>query len=328
MLPSPGPTFRLAIISDIHHAGPAERARQHRALAPIQSPGLRWLTRQYRHWLWLRDPGAHNHLLDRFLDANAAADFVVANGDFSCDSAYIGVADDAAFESASLCLGKLRATLDTRFAATMGDHEIGKKMLAADAGGLRLASFHRAVKELAIEPFWQRTFGHYVFIGIASSLAALPVYAAEALPAELPAWRELRDRHLEEVRRAFGSLRPEQRVILFCHDPTALPFLWQEERVREKLRQVERTVIGHLHSPLLLKQSLLLAGLPTIRFLGHTPRRLSAALRQARLWRPFNILLCPSPPGIQLFKDGGYYTADLDLEGRRPAAFQFHPLKW
>jgi 3',5'-cyclic AMP phosphodiesterase CpdA len=328
MSPSPSPAFRLAIISDIHYAGPAEQARLHRALDPIQSRGLRWLTRQYRHWLWLRDPGAHNHLLDRFIEANATADFVVANGDFSCDSAYIGVADDAAFESASLGLGKLRGTLGLRFAATMGDHEIGKTMLAADAGGLRLTSFHRAAKELGIEPFWKRSFGHYVLIGITSSLVALPVYEAETLSAELPVWRELRERHLEEIRRAFAALRPEQRVLLFCHDPTALPFLWQEARVRAKLSQVERTIIGHLHSPLLLKQSLILAGLPTIKFLGHTPRRLSAALRQARLWRPFHLLLCPSPPGIQLFKDGGYYTADLDLEAQRPAAFQFHPLKW
>jgi len=328
MSPSSSGPFRLAVISDIHHAGPAEQARLPRALDPIQSAGLRWLTRQYRHWLWLRDPGAHNHLLDRFLEANAGADFVVANGDFSCDSAYIGVMDEAAFESASLCLGKLRGALGTRFAATMGDHEIGKTMLAAKTGGLRLASYQRAATELAIEPFWQKTFGPYVFLGIASSLVAMPVYEAEALTAELPAWRELREGHLEQIRRAFSDLRPDQRVILFCHDPTALPFLGQEKRVREKMLQIERTLIGHLHSPLVLRQSLLLAGLPTIRFLGHTPRRLSAALGRARQWRSFNILLCPSPPGIQLFKDGGYYTADLDLEGRRPAVFQFHPLKW
>ncbi len=325
---SHSPTFRLAVISDVHYAGPAEQARLPRALEPIKSGALRWLTRQYRYWIWLRDPGAHNHLLERFIEASSLADFIVANGDFSCDSAYIGVADEACFESASLCLAKLRARRSNDFAATLGDHEIGKMMLAAKAGGLRLASFHRAVHELQIEPFWRRTFGQYVLLGIASSLAAFPVYEAEALSAEVPAWYELRARQLEEIRRAFDALLPNQRVMLFCHDPTALPFLWQEKSVREKLPQVERTIIGHLHSTLLLKQSLMLAGLPTIQFLGHTPRRLSAALRQARLWRPFKILLCPSPCGIQLLKDGGYYTVDLDLQAQRPALFQFHPLKW
>ena len=78
----------------------------------------------------------------------------------------------------------------------------------------------------------------------------------------------------------------------------------------------------------MLWQSRLLAGLPVINFLGHTPRRLSSALREARHWKPFKILLCPSPPGMQLFKDGGYYVADLDPEASRPARFTFRPLTW
>jgi len=116
-------------------------------------------------------------------------------------------------------------------------------------------------------------------------------------------------------------------VILFCHDPSALPFLWREPDVRAKLHQVDRTVIGHLHSKLILSKSSVLAGMPTIPFLGHTTRRLSLALSEARLWKPFNVLLCPSLAGIELLKDGGYYTAELELSGRQAARFQFHPLK-
>ena len=98
--------------------------------------------------------------------------------------------------------------------------------------------------------------------------------------------------------------------------------------MREKLSQIERTIIGHLHSNLILFKSRVLCGMPVINFLGHTPRRLSSALRQARGWRPFNVLLCPALPGIQLFKDAGYYTIELDPEARAPAKFQRHRLNW
>jgi hypothetical protein len=54
---------------------------------------------------------------------------------------------------------------------------------------------------------------------------------------------------------------------------------------------------------------------------------LSSALREARYWKPFNVLLCPSLSGIELLKDGGFYTVELDLESRQPAAFQFHRLQ-
>ena len=179
---------------------------------------------------------------------------------------------------------------------------------------------------MGLEPFWTLTFGNYVLFGVVSTLLALPVFEPEMLPSERAEWESLRREHLEEIRRAFHSLKPPQRVLLFCHDPTALPFLWREEAVREKLPQVERTIIGHLHSPLIYLKSRLLAGMPVIGFLGHTPRRLSSALRQARHWKPFNVLLCPSLSGIELLRDGGFYTAEIDPEARQPAAFRFHRL--
>jgi len=161
-----------------------------------------------------------------------------------------------------------------------------------------------------------------------STLLALALFESEALPEELPEWRRLREQHLESVRRAFDSIRDGERILLFCHDPSALPFLWREESVRARLRQVERTIVGHLHSKWVMRQARWLSGMPRITFLGHTPRRLSTALREARHWAGFKILLCPSPAGLQLFKDGGYLTASIDPSGRRPAAFEFHPFRW
>ena len=319
---------RLAIISDIHYAGPAEAARREAMFRPITNPLRRWFVKQYRRWIWLHDPFGHNHLFERFLSEVDGPDLAVANGDYSCDSAYVGVMDDAAFQSASLCLEKLRARFGSRLRVTIGDHEIGKKMLAANEGGLRLASFRRTQQHLRLEPFWQLELGRYVLIGITSTLVGLPVFESETLADELDEWRQLRAEHLERIRSAFDALRPEQRVLLFCHDPTALPFLAGHEAVRSRLGQIANVIIGHLHSPAVLKQSLRLAGIPPIRFLGHTPRRLSLALRQARSWKSFNVVLCPSPAGIQLLKDGGYLTAELDLDAARPPRFESHPLPW
>ena len=297
-------------------------------LDPIRPAALRLLVRFQRHYLWLRDPFGKNHFLDRFLDETRDADLVVANGDFACDTAYLGVSDDAAFQSARECLGQLRGQFGDRFHGTFGDHEIGKKMMGADAGGPRLASYHRAEQELGLRPFWQRTVGRHVLMGVASTLVAWSVYGREALPEEAEEWERLRAGHLAAIRAAFAALAPGQRVLLFCHDPTALPFLWREPAVREKLPRIERTILGHLHSPKLLALSRALAGLPEMGFLGHTVLRWTAALREARHWAAFRPLLCPSPSGLELFKDGGFYTAELEPDGEGPVPFRFHPLPW
>jgi len=324
-LPDP---FHVAIISDIHYGSPAETARGHAFLNRIRNPLRRWLVKQQRHWIWLREPWAHNHFLDRFIAEAAGAHLVVANGDYSCDSAYVGVMDEPAFQSAAECLRKLRAAFGGRLLTVIGDHELGKMMLGQKEGGLRLVSFSRVTSELALEPFWQTRVGNYVFLGVTSTLLALELFEPEALPEELGQWRRLREHHLEEVRRAFAAVRDSERILLFCHDPSALSFLWREEGVRSKLRQVERTIVGHLHSKWVMRQARWLSGMPRITFLGHTPRRLSTALREARHWADFKILLCPSPAGLQLFKDGGYVTVRLDPSGTRPASFEVHRFRW
>jgi hypothetical protein len=165
-------------------------------------------------------------------------------------------------------------------------------------------------------------------LGITSSLVALPLFKVEMAAGEGEAWERLREHHLEQIRNAFAGLKSGERMILFCHDPSALPFLWREEAVREKISQLEQTVIGHLHTNLVLRAGRALGGFPTISFLGKGARRISAALGEAKLWKPFRVRLCPAPMGIQLLKDGGWLSVELDADARDAARFEFHPLKW
>lgn len=322
-------TFRIAVVSDIHYAAAEERGRCASLdfWQEIKNPAARNLGRAYHRFIWLRHRGAHNGLLDKFLVAAGRTDLVVANGDYSCNTAQTGVSDPAAFASAGECLGKLRARFGANFRATIGDHELGKIGFNG-RGSMALASWPRVTLGLGIEPFWQVRFGKYLLLGITSSLVALPLYQADANAADAAGWEELSQTHLKNVRDAFAGLKPDERVILFCHDPSALPFLWREAAVREKISQIEQTVIGHLHTKLLLRMSRVLSGFPTISFLGKTARKLSIALGEAKLWKPFNVRLCPALTGIQLLKDGGWLSAELDEDAATPARFEFHPIKW
>jgi len=323
---APG-TLKIAILSDIHYAGAAERARgSEYELRSIANPLLRAFVAFHRHFVWMRHPLAQAPQLDRFLDAAGAADLVVANGDYSCDSGFVGISDAAAFASAQECVGKIRSKFGDRAHFIMGDHELGKLTFFGGNGGMRLASWTRATESLGLKPFWQLELGHYLLMGVTSPLIALLVNQPDALPAEWPEWQKLRVTHLAEIRAAFDALNPEQRVILFCHDPTALPFLWREESVRRRLPQIEQTIIGHLHSRLILWKSRWLSGIPPIHFLGHSIRRYSSALHEAQHWRPFRVRLCPALSGIELLNDGGYYVMDLDSAAKLPAQFTFHPL--
>ncbi|HMP81565.1 MAG TPA: metallophosphoesterase [Verrucomicrobiota bacterium] len=321
--------FRIAVVSDIHYAAAAERARYAGpGLHRPDNPFVRLLNLAMQHLFWLSKPGTHNHQLDHFMASAGEPDLVVGNGDFSCNSASIGVSDPAAFESATECLRKLRDRFGHRFHGTIGDHELGKAHLYSCRGSMQLASWRRAVEDLRIEPFWRVQAGNYVVLGVTSSLIALPVFQQDTLPDELAQWEQLRETHLQQIRAAFSGLKPGERVLLFCHDPTALPFLWREAAVRERISQVEHTVIGHLHSRLILWKSRVLCGLPTISILGQGVRRMSTALGEAKHWNPFHVRLCPAITGIQLLKDGGFLTIELDADAIRPARFRFHPLKW
>ena len=316
----------VAILSDLHYAGAAERARgKDYEFRVIANPFLRAVARAYRHIIWMRYPLDQGWQLDRFLAEIGPVDYAVANGDYSCNSGFVGVSDPAAGQSAQECLGKLRAKFGDRARFTIGDHELGKHALFG-FGEMRLASWRVATEILGLPPFWQLAVGRYTLMGMASSLIALPAYQPDTLPEEWPEWLRLRETHLTEIHAAFNALPSNQRVILFCHDPTALPFLWREEPVRRRLSQIEHTIIGHLHTQLILWKSRILAGIPPIQFLGHAVSRMTAALHEAHYWQPFHVRLCPALSGIELLNDGGYYTMQIDPAASRPARFIFHPL--
>jgi hypothetical protein len=317
----------IVIVSDIHNAGAAERASgQDYELRAIRHPLLRAVVRFYRHYYWMRHPLDQGRQLDRFLSLNVPADYLVVNGDYSCDTGFVGVSHEPARQSAAECLDKLRAQFGDRARFIMGDHELGKVSTFCGSGGTRLASWRCATEQLGLPPFWQLAVGNYRLIGVTSSLIALPAHQGDTLPKEWPEWQRLREIHMEEIRAAFAALQPEQRVILFCHDPTALPFLGREESVRRHMPQIEQTIIGHLHTRLILWKSRLLSGLPRIRFLGKSVERFSSALHEAHLWKPFRVRLCPALSGCQLLNDGGYYTVEIDPTAKLPAQFTFHPL--
>src|SRR5215831_3999366 len=103
-----GGTCMLGILSDIHYASAAEQARGwDYEMAAIRNPVLRRLVWCYRHFFWLRAPLSQNYLLDKFLDRAAEFDYVIANGDYSCNTASIGASDDAAAQSVRECLAKM-----------------------------------------------------------------------------------------------------------------------------------------------------------------------------------------------------------------------------
>src|SRR3954469_22662938 len=110
-------SVQLAILSDIHYAGAGEQERKGYPVAHLTNRFQRAAVVTYRRYFWHRDPFAHNHLVDAFIASAAGVDLVVANGDYSCDSAAIGVADDASYESAAECLTKLRGAFPGRFEA-------------------------------------------------------------------------------------------------------------------------------------------------------------------------------------------------------------------
>jgi hypothetical protein len=200
--------------------------------------------------------------------------------------------------------------------------------LFGGVGGMRLASWHDSINKLGMKPFWEIGIGKIRLVGVVSSVIALPIYISETCPGERKEWEQLRRDHLEQINLFFNSLKPNEKIILFCHDPTALPFLLEQPAIQTKISQIEQTFIGHLHSELFLWKSRLLAGMPEIRFLGNGIRRMSAALRQAQCWSQFKVRLCPSLAGIQLLKDGGYYRLHIDPEGQSPIRYERFRLKW
>lgn len=319
---------RLVVLSDVHWACSEEQARAGHEARVVSNAFLRLTARLWRRWVWLAIPHAHNHRLSAILKHVGPADWVLANGDFTLDTAFVGVSDDAAFASSAECLRHLRQACGDRLLTTIGDHDLGKVSLFGGAGGLRRRSLERCENELGLHRFWIRELGSgIVSIGITSTLAAWPMFALETPPNERSWWEAQHQAHRAEIAMAFARVKTGQRIILCCHDPSALPYLHRIPEVRAALPSITATVIGHLHSPVVLAVARGLAGIPRVEWLGTTARRYTTALRHARCWKEFRVQLCPSPPGLQLFKDGGWLSAELGNHSSEDR-FTRHRLPW
>lgn len=319
---------RLLVVSDIHHACAAEQARRGFEERVAPGPVSRLLLRAYRRFVWLDDPMAHNHRLPEILRREPDPDWVVGNGDFTLDSAFVGVSDDAAFMSAAECLALLRSAHGDRFLPNAGDHEIGKKSFVGGAGGVRRRSLERMESDLGIPVAWQRRVGRWWLVGVASSVAAWPMFEGETPAEERAWWRARHEACLGSLAAAFDAVPPGAPVLFFCHDPSALPWVRRVEAVARRLPDIRATVIGHLHTPLVLGIGRRLAGCPPVGWLGNSVRRYTSALREARCWRDFRVQLCPSPAGVQLLKDGGYLTVEFEEDGVGEARITRHRLPW
>jgi len=315
----------VLVLSDLHYACDAERARRaaDKLAVPWLFQPLDWLADRL---LWGKDPAGCNRTVEHFLKEAPRADWVILNGDLTISCMFKGLSEDFACQSVRECLAGFHQAYPGRVRTVIGDHELGKHIDFPDRGGMRLASLQRAQVELGMEPFWQVDLGGYRLVGVTSSLIALAVHEAHLLPEERAIWEQLRETHLEAIRHAFASLSPSQRILLFCHHPGALPFLWHEEAIRTRLDRIERTVVGHLHSNVFFRICELLDRIPAISWLGEPIRGLTRDLREARYWAPFKPVLCPALPGIAAFKDGGFFEVILDVSTQTPATFVWHPL--
>jgi len=318
--------YRILVITDIHYACDLERARGDYESRTVSNPLLRWLLKQYRYFLWRRDPFGWNYYLKRFLESAGEADLIIGNGDYCCDSAFMGVADDPSLKSAKQCLEQLRDAFGDHFIGIMGDHDIGKKSMFGGFGGMHLDSWNRCLDDLDLKDFFQVELGRHVLMGLNSTLIGLPSNLADCSPADVSAWEEKRHAHLETMRVSLGRLGEDQRLLFFIHDPSALPHLAQFDWIREHFHRLDGTFVGHLHSELIIKMSRVLAGMPQIHGLGHTALKMSTALQKAGEWHPFKVHLVPAPGGIQVCRQGGFGEILIPMDGQDSVGFKIHSL--
>ena len=294
--------MRILIVSDIHYACDREKARVDFRTAGISNPLTRFLVGTWSDWLWEGDPFARNDAFERFLARDFYADLVVANGDYTADTAFIGIADSAAHESALHVMTQLEQRFGKQLKGIIGDHELGKISPDGGRGGMRLDALHASHNLPAVSSQWSQHTERLSLIGVNSTLIALPVLERDMLPSEKQDWLRHSAEHIDWIRSTFENLPSEQRIVLFCHDPTALPYLHRIPEIRKRLHQIQHTVIGHLHSDWILNTANQLTWFPRIHQLGAGVQRVSQGLNESRCWRDFNLLFCPALDGIRWHK--------------------------
>lgn len=305
--------MRLAVISDIHVLGPGEHERDRELVADIgRHYGLpRRLWRRFLHgargrfWNW-RPESRRACFLKALEDMQAYhPDWVIANGDYGGDAEGVGLSHDTTYESAAGVITLMREIFPDRCHFIFGDHDIGKYSTNMRQGGIRLASLDVGEQLLGIRSFWHEQVEDFQLVGVNSSLITLDHFLPEALTEEIPEWKRRRDEHERLVTETFAALPDDARVILFCHDPSALGLLINQPVINDKKRHIELTVLGHLHEPRLLKLIQRLPKLPEWKPRYPVARIISEGIRNAKTWSHFNPIVCPSPFGTGHHLSGG-----------------------
>lgn len=316
--------MRLAVISDIHVLGPGEHERE-RDLREGLSRDAGWVRGAWRHFLHMARMRFWNWIPESryacFLQAlqdiqDFHPDWVVANGDYAGDARGVGLSDDATFESAAGVITLIREIFPDRCHFIFGDHDIGKYSTGLRQGGIRLASLDAGEQKLGLRSFWQEQLDRIHLIGVNSSLLTLDYFLPEALKEEIPEWEKRRDAHESQVTAAFEGLPKEARVILFCHDPSALGLLANNPAIKARQKQIELTVLGHLHEPRLLTLVQRLPKLPEWNPKYPVARIISKGIRNAKTWSMFNPIVCPSPFGTGNHLSGGLLFIEDHGTGR------------
>lgn len=316
--------MRLAVISDIHVLGPGEHERDRELVSDIgrQHGVFRGTWRRFLHgarsrfWNW--KPEYRRACFLKALEDMQGfhPDWVIANGDYGGDAEGIGLSHEGTYESAAGVITLMREIFPDRCHFIFGDHDIGKYSTVMRQGGIRLASLDLGERQLGIRSFWHEHIDEFHLIGINSSLFTLEHFLPEALIEEIPEWRRRREAHEERVTEAFAALDPDARVILFCHDPSALGALIHNPVINEKKKQIELTVLGHLHEPRLLSLIQRLPRLPKWKPRYPVARIISEGIRSAQTWSLFNPIVCPSPFGTGHHVSGGLLYIQKQEDGR------------
>lgn len=311
--------MKIAVLSDIHLLGPRESERRRRIFRdlgedrPLANRLWRRGLRRVRSRLWNRRAAERDAFFFRALDEISPfqPDWVVALGDYGGDTHGVGLSHDDAFESVSRALDLLKRSFPDRCLFVFGDHEVGKYSTELRRGGIRLASLVRGERELGLESLWHHSEGRIHLVGVNSTLLTLSLFLPEALPGEIPAWQERAAAYRGNLRELFAGLPDDARILLFCHDPSALGALADIPEVRARLDQVEKTVLGHLHSPSLLRPSRWLARLPAWTPRYPIARIIAQGVRSAGCWDLFRPIVCPATFGAGRLFSGGLLFLDV-----------------
>lgn len=322
--------MRLAVISDIHVLGPVEMARANESYVELAQQGHAWRRRWRRGLYRVRRRLWNGHLEWRHTAFLRALDeveefepeWIIANGDYGGDYGGIGLSDEATFDSAALVVKVIRDRFPRQSRFIFGDHDLGKFSTVLREGGIRLGSLEVGEQKLGIPSFWHEVDEDVHLIGVNSSLFTLDLFLPEALADEVPEWKRRRDEHIALVARALEGLPSSGRVVLFCHDPSALTALSQIPIVRRRMRQIELTVIGHLHSPTLLRLARYASRLSRLKLRYPVARIVAHGLEGARSWDLFHPVVCPSTFGTGHHLAGGLLFIEKDADGRLVARRQ------